>query len=91
MEEGGTMRRSQNDRRQTASQLSEARTLRSAQEQLDLLDEKLGKGKGAVKERARLKAIIEHEKHHAKAKEAQTEEPELKKRFKKGKRRDKRK
>lgn len=85
------MRRSPNDRRQTASQLSEARTLRSALEQIALLDERLGKGKGAVKERARLQAIVEHEKHHEKAKAAQTEEPELKKRFKKGKRRDKRK
>jgi len=34
---------------------------RSPQEQLDLLDEKLGIGIGAKKERAKLKALIEKE------------------------------
>ncbi len=75
------------DRREAAQLRSEARTLRSAQEQLALLDEKLGVGTGAVKERKRLKAIIEHEKLHEKAQKEQDEQPELKKKFKKGKRR----
>jgi hypothetical protein len=87
MKEGGTMRKK--DRREAAQLRSEARTLRSAQEQLALLDEKLGVGKGAVKERKRLKAIIEHEKLHEKARLEQEEKAEQPKKFKKGKRRDK--
>ncbi len=42
------------DVRKVAEQLKIARNLRSATEQLDLLDDKLGKGKGAKKERKRL-------------------------------------
>lgn len=41
-------------RAESAKKLAEARAARSPQQQLALLDQKLGKGKGAVKERARL-------------------------------------
>ncbi len=46
------------ERKQTAKELTEERAKRSPQEQLALLDYKLGKGVGAVKERARLQAQI---------------------------------
>jgi len=42
------------ERRQTAKDLVEERAKRSAEDQLALLDHKLGKGVGAAKERARL-------------------------------------
>jgi hypothetical protein len=41
-------------KRQQAEKRQEARDDRSAQEQLALLDMRFGKGKGAVRERARL-------------------------------------
>lgn len=43
-------------RQEKAAQLAEARAKRSPQEQIAILDKRLGKGKGAKKERARLKA-----------------------------------
>ena len=42
------------ERKQTAKELVEERAKRSTEDQLALLDHKLGKGLGAVKERARL-------------------------------------
>ena len=42
------------ERRQRAGELAEARSKRSAAQQLALLDERLGVGVGAVKERKRL-------------------------------------
>jgi hypothetical protein len=45
-------------RRETAQRLAEERAMRSSQEQLELLDKRLGKDQGAQKERTRLKAQI---------------------------------
>ena len=47
------------ERREAATKLREARAQRSHQEQLDILDAKLGKGVGAKKERSRLARLIE--------------------------------
>jgi ribosomal protein S12 methylthiotransferase accessory factor YcaO len=46
-------------RRGRAIERQEARAKREPQEQIKLLDDRFGEGKGAVKERARLKALIE--------------------------------
>lgn len=46
----------------TVTELGEARAKRSDEEQAAALDERLGKGKGAKKERARLKRRIEDRK-----------------------------
>jgi len=46
--------RSQEDRRKAAGALKAEREKRSNKEQLALLDQRLGKGQGAKKERARL-------------------------------------
>jgi hypothetical protein len=47
-----------NFRREAAEKRQAARNIMTPQEQLDRLDRMLGKGKGAVKERARLAEII---------------------------------
>jgi hypothetical protein len=49
-------------RREEAEKRQSARDARSPEQQLALLDSKLGDGKGAKKERARLQAIIDGEK-----------------------------
>jgi len=57
------MSKKRNDRRSTrresAEERREAREARTPQEQLARLDRLLGKGKGAAKERARLKKLAE--------------------------------
>lgn len=47
-------------RRDEAHQRAESRAKRSALQQLALLDERLGEGKGARRERARLQAMIDN-------------------------------
>lgn len=47
------------DRRRRAVERQEVRAKRTPQEQLKLLDDRFGEGKGAIKERARLKDVIE--------------------------------
>jgi hypothetical protein len=46
-------------RQQEAQERAEVRASRSPEEQLAVLDKRLGKGKGAQRERARLQALIE--------------------------------
>ena len=46
------------DRRKNAEALAVERAKRSPQQQLKLLDDKFGVGVGAVKERAKLQALI---------------------------------
>lgn len=62
-------------RRKSAAERQAARDERSHQEQLERLDRILGKGKGAAKERARLKALI---------KKGEQQKPELEKEPAKG-------
>jgi hypothetical protein len=47
------------DRRKRATERQEVRAKRTPQEQIKLLDDRFGDGKGATKERVRLKAVIE--------------------------------
>lgn len=47
---------------ETMRENERARAKRTPQQQITVLDERLGKGKGAVKERKRLKAQIERAK-----------------------------
>ena len=49
-------------RRQRAEALAEERAKRSSQQQIERLDEIFGKGKGAIRERARLTKLIAAEK-----------------------------
>lgn len=51
-------RRRQEERREGAQRRQEARDSRTPQEQLQRLDELLGVGQGAQRERARLQALI---------------------------------
>ena len=51
--------RRRNERRETAKENLEARHARTPQAQLTLLDERLGVGIGAHKERARLQTILQ--------------------------------
>ena len=53
---GGKGRTAQQHRAESAKKLAEERAKRSPKEQVALLDQKLGKGEGAKKERARLTA-----------------------------------
>lgn len=53
-------------RRKTAVERDEARRDRSPQQQLAMLDERLGKGVGAKRERARLKRLIDVSKNKTK-------------------------
>lgn len=52
--------RKQSERTEAAVSLAEERAKRSEEDQLKVLDKRLGKNKGAVKERARLKALIKN-------------------------------
>lgn len=56
-----SMNRDDVRRRQTAIELAEERAKRSSQEQLAILDHRLGVGMGAVKERARLQERLAKE------------------------------
>ena len=49
-------------RRETANRVNAARAERSPEQQLAILDQRLGSGVGATKERARLQAEIEGKK-----------------------------
>lgn len=53
------MNRRKEIRRKEAQERAEVRAQRSPQEQLAILDKRLGKGQGAQRERARLQSIIE--------------------------------
>ena len=55
------------DRRRRATERQETRAKRTPQEQLRILDERFGEGKGAAKERARLAALIEAEERARRA------------------------
>jgi hypothetical protein len=55
------------DRRRRANERQEARAKRTPQEQLRILDERFGEGKGAAKERVRLVALIEAEERAQRA------------------------
>jgi len=68
------------DRRGRAIERQEARAKRTPQEQLRLLDDRFGEGKGAAKERARLKAVIDAAEQ---AKQAEKEKKEKEKKEKK--------
>jgi len=59
-------RLARNYRRKTALERNEARSERSPQQQLAVLDERLGKGVGAEKERARLKKLMRMSKNKKK-------------------------
>ncbi len=62
------------DRQDSAEELAEERAKRTPAQQVKALDALLGKGKGAVRERARLKKTIAAAKaEKAKAKEAKEE------------------
>lgn len=50
--------RRRDERRESAIERQAARDARSHQQQLERLDRMFGKGKGAAKERARLRALI---------------------------------
>lgn len=63
------------DRRKRAMERQEARAQRTPQEQLRILDERFGEGRGAAKERAKLKARIEASEQ---AKQAEREKKEKK-------------
>lgn len=52
-------------RRQEAQERAEVRAQRSPQEQLAVLDKRLGKGQGAARERARLQKLIDSESSDA--------------------------
>lgn len=53
------------NKRKAARLMLEARANRSSEEQLKLLDKRLGKGKGAIKERSRLEKQIREAKKNA--------------------------
>jgi hypothetical protein len=55
-------------RREDAAKRQEARNARTPEQQLALLDSRLGAGKGARKERERLQAMIEEAKKETKSK-----------------------
>ena len=54
------------ERQSSAKERKQRREKRSPQEQLALLDRRLGKGVGARKERARLKKLIKEKKERKK-------------------------
>ena len=54
-------RQAREHRHEKALILTKERAKRSPQQQLDLLDERLGEGLGAKKERANLEALIQKE------------------------------
>ena len=55
-------RAARTERRDIAKTNATERRKRTAQQQLDLLDKRLGKGAGAAKERSRLQSLIGHDK-----------------------------
>lgn len=57
---GGKGAKRHRERSENAKKLAEERAKRSPKEQLALLDQKLGKGEGAKKERARLQALMQN-------------------------------
>tara|TARA_B100000029_G_scaffold371504_1_gene365457 strand:+ start:1190 stop:1396 length:207 start_codon:yes stop_codon:yes gene_type:complete len=57
-------------RRKRADSLTEERAKRSPQQQLELLDKRLGEGLGAKKERAKLQALINSESKQKSKKKA---------------------
>ena len=71
------------DRRRRANERQEARVKRTPQEQLKRLDEMLGEGKGAAKERARLEAVIKAAEETEKAEREKIEKKEQDKKEKK--------
>lgn len=63
------------ERRDEAKARQEASDALSPEQRLSALDEKLGKGQGAVKERAKLLAAIEKIKQEKAAKKEKAEKP----------------
>lgn len=55
--------RTKQQRRESAMKLDAERNERTTEQQLKLLDKRLGKGKGAKKERARLNLLLERAKN----------------------------
>lgn len=73
------------DRCRRANERQEARAKRTPQEQLKRLDEMLGEGKGAAKERARLEAAIKSAEEAERAELEKAEKKEQDRKEKKAK------
>lgn len=72
-----------------AEERAQERADRTPQQQLDYLDRRLGKGLGAVRERAKLAALIKAPKPKGKKQDEVQPDTGEKPKFKKGKKRDK--
>ena len=66
MRKPGSTCKTREQRRESANELAQLRATRTPQQQIEILDKRLGKDTGAKKERARLAALIEAAKSPAK-------------------------